>query len=146
MLELSRGAKLLTETWNSGPGDIVVAAPSIFVSTNDLDTIRNGLDSLLLLQNASGALPYAGSPFQEITQLYSFTYHLHSLLDIGLYYQYTGDLAYLRSVWKNFTLGLEFSLSHVDETGLLNVTTDADWLRVGMGGHVSAKGTPIPAE
>lgn len=120
-----------------GPGDIVVAAPSIFVSTNDMDTIRNSLDSLLSLQNASGALPYAGSPFQQILNPYSFTYHMHSLLDIGLYYEYTNDLAYLESVWKNFTLGLSFTLSFVDDTGLLNVTTSADWLRVGMGGHVS---------
>lgn len=112
----------------------MVAAPSIFVSTNDMGSIQNGLDSLLALQNASGALPYAGTPFNGG---YSFTYHLHSLLDIDLYYQYTNDIAYLQGVWNMFTLGLEFSISHVDNTGLMNVTTESDWLRSGMGGHVS---------
>ncbi|KAL1849846.1 hypothetical protein Daus18300_013159 [Diaporthe australafricana] len=126
------GAKRDRLVW---PGDLVVAAPSIFVSTGDMDSIRNGLDSLLSLQNSSGALPYAGSPFIQVTKLYSFTYHLHNLLDIALYYEYTNDLTYLQSVWSNFTLGLKFTLSYVDETGLLDVTTDADWLRIGMGGH-----------
>lgn len=126
------GAKRDRLVW---PGDLVVAAPSIFVSTGDMDSIRNALDSLLSLQNSSGALPYAGSPFIQVTKLYSFTYHLHNLLDIALYYEYTNDLTYLQSVWGNFTLGLGFTLSYVDETGLLDVATDADWLRVGMGGH-----------
>ncbi|KAI3396001.1 hypothetical protein diail_572 [Diaporthe ilicicola] len=126
------GAKRDRLVW---PGDLVVAAPSIFVSTGDMDSIRNGLDSLLSLQNSSGALPYAGSPFIQVTKLYSFTYHMHNLLDIALYYEYTNDLTYLQSVWGNFTLGLKFTLSYVDNTGLLDVTTDSDWLRIGMGGH-----------
>lgn len=124
---------------SAGPGDMVVTAPSMFVSTGDMVSIRNSLDSLLVLQNSSGALPVAGSPFFEILPAYSFTYHLHNLLDIGLYYDYTEDLGYLQSVWKNFTLGLAFSLGHVDGTGLMNVTTSQDWLRVGMGGHVSVQ-------
>ncbi|PSR77048.1 Six-hairpin glycosidase-like protein [Coniella lustricola] len=126
------GAKRDRLVW---PGDLVVTAPSVFVSTNDLDPIRNGLDSLLVLQNASGALPYAGTPFQESRPTFSFTYHLHGLIDIALYYQYTNDLAYLQSIWPNYTLGLEYSISHIDETGLMNVTSSADWLRVGMGSH-----------
>ena len=122
----------------AGPGDMIVAAPSIFVSTNDMESIRNSLDSLLILQNASGALPFSGTPFwEEVGDLaYSFTYHLHSLLNIALYYEYTNDLDYLQYVWKNFTLGLEFSISHIDQTGLMNVTTSADWLRA-VSGHVS---------
>lgn len=115
-----------------------MAAPTIFVSTNDMGSIRNGLESLLAIQNSSGALPYAGSPFQEQTGWYSFTYHLHNLLDIDLYYQFTNDLEFVQGVWKNFTLGLAFSISYVDDTGLLNVTTSNDWLRIGMGGHVSS--------
>lgn len=115
-----------------------MAAPTIFVSTNDMGSIRNGLESLLAIQNSSGALPYAGSPFQEETGWYSFTYHLHNLLDIDLYYQFTNDLEFVQGVWKNFTLGLAFSISYVDDTGLLNVTTSNDWLRIGMGGHVSS--------
>lgn len=133
---------------DTGPGDLVITAPTVFVSINDMESFRNGLDSLLVLQNASGALPYSGSPFWEARLSYSFTYHLHSLLNIALYYDYTNDLDYLQSVWTNFTLGLEFSISHVDDTGLLNVTTSADWLREGMGGHVSERNSdtcPYPA-
>ncbi|EHK96005.1 hypothetical protein M7I_8318 [Glarea lozoyensis 74030] len=37
--------------------------------------------------------------------------------------------------WDNFKRGLAWSLSYIDETGLMNVTSSADWLRVGMGGH-----------
>ncbi|POS74643.1 hypothetical protein DHEL01_v206966 [Diaporthe helianthi] len=126
------GAKRDRLVW---PGDLVVAAPTIFVSTGDMDSIRNALDSLLSLQNSTGALPYAGSPFIQVTKSYSFTYHLHNLLDIALYYEYKNDLTYLQSVWGNFTLGLSFTLGYVDATGLLNVTTPSDWLRIGMGGH-----------
>lgn len=93
--------------------------------------------SLLALQNASGKLPYSGIPFSNSESTYSYTYHLHSLLDIALYYEYTNDLTFLQTVWKNFTLGLDFSTTSIDETGLMYVTTSADWLRAGMGGHVS---------
>lgn len=51
------GAKRDRTVW---PGDYTVSLPSTFVSTGDLAGIRNGLDSLFLLQNASGAMPYAG--------------------------------------------------------------------------------------
>jgi len=44
----------------SSSGDYTVSIPSTFVATNDLDGARNGLDSLYQLQNASGAMPYAG--------------------------------------------------------------------------------------
>jgi len=30
---------------------------------------------------------------------------------------------------------LNFSLSFIDESGMMNVTSAADWLRFGMGGH-----------
>jgi hypothetical protein len=127
------GAKRDRQVW---PGDMSVALPSIFVSTNDLVSVKNSLDSLLALQNAStGLLPYAGYPFNELG-IVSFTYHLYSLIGIAYYYHYTGDVGYLSSNWGHFTRGLEWSLGFVDETGMMNVTSSADWLRVGMGGHV----------
>ncbi len=128
------GAKRDREVW---PGDMSVALPSIFVSTNDLDSVKNSLNSLLALQNVTtGLMPYAGYPFDKMG-IVSFTYHLYSLIGISYYYHYTGDLDYLKSVWGNFTKGLAWSLSHIDSTGLMDVTASADWLRVGMGGHVS---------
>jgi len=127
------GAKRDRLVW---PGDMSVALPSIFASTNDMDSVKNSLNSLLALQNATtGLLPYAGYPFNE-NSIVSFTYHLYSLIGISYLYHYTGDLDYLESVWHNFTKGLSWSLSYIDDTGLMYVTSSADWLRVGMGGHV----------
>ena len=85
-------------------------------------------------------LPYAGYPFSDLG-IVSFTYHLYSLIGISYYYQYSGDLEYLQSTWRNFTKGLAWSLSYIDSSGLMNVTSAADWLRVGMGGHVTL---PLP--
>lgn len=128
------GAKRDREVW---PGDMAIALPSIFVSTNDYESSKNALTSLLALQNATtGLMPYAGYPFSSLG-IVSFTYHLYSLIGISYYYQYFGDLEYLKGHWGNFTAGLEWSLGFIDETGLMNVTSDADWLRVGMGGHVN---------
>lgn len=126
------GAKRDRLVW---PGDIAISQPSVFVSTYDMETMRNSLDSLLVLQNASGALPYAGRPFAELANTWSFTYHLYSLIDIHDYFLYTGNLTYLASNWNAFKLALNFSLSFVDESGLAYVTTSADWLREGMGGR-----------
>jgi hypothetical protein len=127
------GAKRDREVW---PGDMSVALPSIFVSTNDLQSAQNSLNSLLALQNTTGQLPYAGYPFADLG-IVSFTYHLYSLIGISYLYRYSGDLAYLESVWGHFTRGLAWSLSYIDSSGMMNVTSAADWLRVGMGGHVS---------
>jgi hypothetical protein len=96
-----------------------------------MESIENGLNSLLLLQNSSGALPYAGVPFEELGLGFSFTYHLYSLIDIHDYYLYTGNKAYLEKNWDAFKLGLNFSLSFIDATGLQYVTSPNDWLRFG---------------
>lgn len=105
------------------------------MSTNDLPSVKNGLDSLLILQRSNGLLPYAGKPFSDLG-ITSFTYHLYSLIGIAYYFRYSGDLHYLRSTWEQFKKGLEWSLNSIDETGLMDVTSSADWLRFGMGGHV----------
>lgn len=74
------GAKRDRQVW---PGDMFVALPSIFVSTNDLVPVKNSLDSLLALQNVStGMMPYAGYPFSDLG-IVSFTYHLYSLIGIS---------------------------------------------------------------
>ncbi|ESZ95433.1 glycoside hydrolase family 78 protein [Sclerotinia borealis F-4128] len=130
---LTDGAKRDRLVW---PGDIAISGPSVFVSTNDMITIKNSLDSLLVLQNASGALPYAGVPFSTVVKVWSFTYHLHSLIDIHDYYLFTGDLGYLQEHWGQFKLGMNFSLGFIDESRMAYVPVgNPDWLRVGMGGH-----------
>jgi hypothetical protein len=78
------GAKRDRLVW---AGDMSIAVPGIVVSTNDLITVRNSLDSLFVLQNTtSGQLPYAGRPFPSIL---SFTYHLYTLIGVSDYYIYS---------------------------------------------------------
>ncbi|KAL3421397.1 hypothetical protein PVAG01_07842 [Phlyctema vagabunda] len=123
------------------PGDIFVSGPSIFVSTGNSESIRNGINSLLQIQNDDGKLPYCGDPFHALlteamgTYAWSFTYHLYSLIDIYDYYIFTGDLDYVKQTWTQFKLAMKYSLSTIDSSGLANVTSSADWLRFGMGGH-----------
>ncbi|KAJ4390040.1 hypothetical protein N0V93_007513 [Gnomoniopsis smithogilvyi] len=126
------GAKRDTLVW---PGDIFVSGASIAYSTGNLDAIKNSIESLMLLQTAEGILPYVGVPFFSIINAVSFTYHLHTLVGIHTYYVYTGDQAWLSSYWDQYKRGVQWSLSNIDSSGLMNVTSGADWLRLGMSGH-----------
>lgn len=112
-----------------------ISGPSIAYSTYDMDAIKNSLESLLLLQTSAGLLPYVGVPFFSIINAVSFTYHLHTLIGMYNYYHYTGDEAWIAQYWDQYTLGVGWSLSNIDETGLMDVTSSADWLRQGMNGH-----------
>ena len=124
------GAKRDRLVW---AGDMSIAVPSIAMSTYDLISVQNSLDSLFAIQNRStGQLPYAGRPFPSI---YSATYHLYTLIGIADYYLWSRDSGYLNSKWDQWKLGLEFSLSFIDDSGMMNVTSPNDWLRFGMGGH-----------
>lgn len=113
-----------------------IALESIAVSTGDLYSIRMGLESLLALQQSNGRLPYAGKPFSDM-DIVSYTYHLHSLIGMSYLYRFSGDQSWLARYWDQYVRGVEWALSSVDNTGLANVTASADWLRFGMGGHVS---------
>lgn len=125
------GAKRDRIVW---PGDMSVAVPSMFVSTNSLNGVRNGLDSLFALQNPSGQLPYAGNPVAPALG-FSFTYHLYSIIGLYNYFMFTDDMDFLQSHWNGTKSALNYSLSLVDDSGLQNVTSPNDWLRFGMGGH-----------
>jgi hypothetical protein len=106
------------------------------VSTGSLDGIKNGIDSIYVLQNETGQLPWAGTPFSTPSRfLFSFTYHHYTLIDTYDYYLYTGDLPWLKQYWPQFKKALEWSLVQIDESKLANVTSTNDWLRSGMGGH-----------
>ncbi|ORY14279.1 bacterial alpha-L-rhamnosidase domain-containing protein [Clohesyomyces aquaticus] len=124
------GAKRDKLVW---AGDMAIAVPAIVVSTDDVISIENSLNSLFAVQNTTtGQLPYAGRPFFPIL---SFTYHLYTLIGVADHYQYTGDLDYASSLWNQWKLGLNFSLGFIDDSGMMNVTSPPDWLRFGMGGH-----------
>lgn len=111
---------------------MAIAVPGVVVSTNDVISIENSLNSLFDVQAKDGRLPYAGRPFPNTV---SFTYHLYTLIGVADHYLYTGDIEYLRSLWDQWKLALSWSLSYIDSSGLMNVTSAADWLRFGMGGH-----------
>ncbi|KAB5546906.1 alpha-L-rhamnosidase [Coniochaeta sp. 2T2.1] len=130
---LMDGAKRDRLVW---PGDVVISAPSMFVSTSSLDGVKNAIDSLFPLQQPDGRLPWAGVPFTRPGRFqFSFTYHLYTLLDLYFYYLFTGDIEYLTKYWKQYKLALTWSLGTIDPTGMANVTSSNDWLRSGMGGH-----------
>jgi hypothetical protein len=70
--------------------DMAIAVPAVAVSTNDVISIENSLNSLFDVQTATGQLPYAGRPFPQI---FSFTYHLYTLIGVADHYLYTVSLS-----------------------------------------------------
>lgn len=127
---ITDGAKRDRLVW---PGDMAISLESIMVSTGDLYSIKNGLESLYALQLEDGMLPYAGTPFNGAV---SYTYHLHSLIGLSFLYRFSGDTDWLSSYWDQYLRGIQWALDAVDSTGLANITASADWLRFGMGAHV----------
>ncbi|KAG9963556.1 bacterial alpha-L-rhamnosidase domain-containing protein, partial [Aureobasidium melanogenum] len=127
------------------PGDFAISVPGVFLSTDDAITVKLSLQQLFASQNTTtGALPWFAQPVYVYPEndfinlgkiVFSFNYHLFTLLGLHNYWIYTGDDEYLQDNWNRFKLGLNYSLSFVDETGLANVTSSFDWLREGMGGH-----------
>lgn len=136
------GAKRDKLIW---PGDFAISVPGLFLSTDDAETVKLSLQQLFADQNSTtGALPWFAQPVHTVPEsdflefgkiVFSFNYHLFTLLGLNNYWIYTGDDEYLQQNWNRFKLALNHSLSFVDETGLANVTSSFDWLRVGMGGH-----------
>ena len=135
---ISNGSSVLTDGGKRDrllySGDMAISLPSIAYSTHDMDSGKNSLNSLYLLQLPNGRFPYTGLPFSADNAT-SFTYHLHTLIGTYNYYHYSGHEAWLRNHWQQYKLGLSWSLSYVDDSGLMNVTSSSDWLRQGMGGH-----------
>jgi hypothetical protein len=73
---------------------MAIAVPAVAVSTSDIVSVENSLDSLFAVQNMStGQLPYAGVPFPAF--IVSFTYHLYTLIGVADHYLYTVCLWYI---------------------------------------------------
>lgn len=82
-------------------GDMVISIPSIAVSTYDMYSMRNSIDSLLSVQKSNEALPYFGWTYSNKTHSYtSSTYHLYTIVDLLYYVQWSGDADYLSTVWS----------------------------------------------
>ncbi|KAI0359164.1 bacterial alpha-L-rhamnosidase domain protein [Trametes cingulata] len=132
---LTDGAKRDRLVWS---GDMEIEIPSIAVSTFDLISIQNSLDSLFKLQDVSGALPFAGYPFNELLaplHLFSFTYHLHALIGVANVYLWGGDKTFLDQKWTAWKHGMDWAVQQIDSTGLANITSPLDWAHFGLGGH-----------
>ncbi|KAI8992817.1 Six-hairpin glycosidase [Trametes punicea] len=131
------GAKRDRAVW---PGDMGIAVPTQFVSTNDLLPTRNALSTMFAAINPlTGALPESGPP---LSQQGSDTYHAWTLIGTHNYYLYSGDSAWLQTVWANYTKAVAFLEGKVDSSGLMNVTGLRDWARLGGGGH-NAEGNAL---
>lgn len=138
------GAKRDKLIW---PGDYSISLPGVFLSTNDQETLKLSMQQLFADQNSStGQLPYAARPIYisppdpaviDISNVYSYTYHMYNLLGMNNYYTYSGDIDFLKLNWNRWVKGLNLSLSSVDSSGLAYVPKNAtaDWLRIGMGAH-----------
>ena len=123
------GAKRDRTVW---PGDLGVAVPTQYVSTNDLASARNALTTMFNAQAANGAIPWSGPPF-NLTG--SDTYHIWTLLGSSTYYSYSADKSWVDSVWSRYKLGMTYIINKIDGNNLLNVTATQDWARSGQGGE-----------
>ncbi|KAG5340251.1 hypothetical protein C0989_002353 [Termitomyces sp. Mn162] len=125
------GAKRDRAVW---PGDMGIAVPTQFVSTNDLLPTRNALSTMFAAINPiTGALPESGPP---LNQMGSDTYHMWTLIG-------TCDTPWLESVWANYTKAVAFLENKVNTTtGLIDITGLRDWARLGGGGY-NAEGNAI---
>jgi hypothetical protein len=123
------GAKRDRTVW---PGDLGISIPTDYASMNDMETIRNTLTTMYNVQAANGEIPWSGPVF-NLTG--SDTYHTWTLHGTALYYTYSGDRAWLDSVWSNYTRGMQFIIAKIDGNNLLNVTRTQDWARSGQGGE-----------
>ncbi|KAL4242799.1 alpha-L-rhamnosidase [Abortiporus biennis] len=126
------GAKRDRAVW---PGDMGVAVPTQFVSTNDLLPTRNALSTMFSLINpTTGALPQSGPP---LSIQGSDSYHAWTLIGTYNYHLYSGDTQWLTTVWANYTKAVAFLEGKVDSSGLMNITGLEDWARLAGGGHSS---------
>ncbi|EPS40073.1 hypothetical protein H072_6116 [Dactylellina haptotyla CBS 200.50] len=118
-------------------GDMTIAVPGIAVSTFDLDSIKNALETLFAHQYWDGGMPYAGPPMGFYGE-YSDTYHLHALLGVWNYVHYSGDVAWMAGYWTRYKRALNISLRRFNRyRGLYWCWSTADWLRPGQGGYNS---------
>ncbi|KAI0742508.1 Six-hairpin glycosidase [Daedaleopsis nitida] len=134
------GAKRDRQVSAVWPGDMGIAVPTQFVSTNDLIPTRNALSTMFAAINPrTGALPESGPP---LSQLDSDTYHAWTLIGTHNYYLYSGDIDWLETVWANYTKAVGFLEGKVGPSGLMNVTGLRDWARLG-GGGINAEGNAL---
>jgi hypothetical protein len=130
---IADGAKRDRTIW---PGDLGIALPTAYVSTGDLSSVKNTLDTLYAGQDTStGEFPRSGPPLNtQNGHTLSDTYHLWSLIGSYNYFLASGDKSWLDRNWAAYKKALAFSTAKIDKSGLFQVTLVKDWGRLGQGG------------
>lgn len=123
------GAKRDRTVW---PGDLGISGLTDYVSLGDTVTMRNSLQTLFNHQADSGALPYAGPAVNFIGN--SDAYHLWTLIGTAEYVEFSGDVAWARTIYPKFKHALDYITAKIGGDGLLNVTASADWARTDSDG------------
>ncbi|WP_370619720.1 alpha-L-rhamnosidase C-terminal domain-containing protein [Mumia qirimensis] len=114
------GAKRDRTVW---PGDLGISQGTAFVSTGDTTSVRNSIMTAYENQKATGELPYAGP---ELSFYRSDTYHMWTLLATAENYENTADVAWVRSVWPEYTAGLDYIRAKKSDRGLLLIDETND--------------------
>ncbi|KAF9874769.1 glycoside hydrolase family 78 protein [Colletotrichum karsti] len=118
------GAKRDRWIW---PGDMGVAVPSAFVSTGDLESAKNAIQTMFNFQQPSGIFPRAGPPYLDAT---SDTYHMWTMIGAYNYVLFSGDLDWLSGNWATYLKAMDYIYAKIiPETGILNATATGDWAR-----------------
>ncbi|RYO26324.1 hypothetical protein AA0111_g8198 [Alternaria arborescens] len=119
------GAKRDRAVW---PGDMGIAVPSTFVSTGDLESVKNALQVMFDYQNPDGSFPEAGPP---LLQQNSDTYHMWTMIGTYNYMLYTNDAAFVQKNWARYKRAMEYVYAKVEVngSGLFNQTGTRDWAR-----------------
>ena len=125
------GAKRDRAVW---PGDMGIAVPStLFSLGNDLDSVKNALQTMYDHQNSDGSFPEAGPP---LLQQGSDTYHCWTMIGTYNYMLFTNDTAFLQENWARYQFAMGYIYSKVlQPLGLMNSTGLRDWARVSTGGN-----------
>ncbi|KAJ6599949.1 Six-hairpin glycosidase-like protein [Mycena vulgaris] len=132
------GAKRDRTAW---PGDLGVALESAFVAGNfgAMDAVKNNLITQWNLQDSgTGELPWVGPPVYSSANpnwYISDVYAMWAIVSTRDYWAYSGDTAFINTIWSQYLLSIDWVLSKVDSTGLYFSTHTGDWGRVGNGGH-----------
>ncbi|OHX00407.1 bacterial alpha-l-rhamnosidase domain-containing protein [Colletotrichum incanum] len=118
------GAKRDRWIW---PGDMGVAVPSAFVSTGDLESAKNAIQTMFDFQRPSGIFPRAGPPYLDAT---SDTYHMWTMIGAYNYVLFSGDLGWLAHNWATYLRAMDYIYAKIiPDTGILNATATGDWAR-----------------
>ncbi|KAE8331995.1 Six-hairpin glycosidase [Aspergillus sergii] len=105
------GAKRDRAVW---PGDMGVAVPAAFVSTGDLESVKNALQTMYDTQDkTTGAFDESGPP---LSQKNSDTYHMWSMIGTYNYLLYTNDTSFLSKNWNKYQKAMDYIYNKVDNS------------------------------